>query len=145
MFGGDAVMLKVTAISSIDYLTDSTAPKGQALAYYTDSDAEPPEQIWWPGNWLLPDGAVADVLAVKRMAQGRHPKTGKQLVDGNGSGKNKSKRVGYDLTFSAPVILPYSRYQLCLMSADGGHSMMAPVRIESLPCACNAHRILSTH
>ena len=29
-------MLKVTALSSIDYLTDSTEPKGQALAYYTD-------------------------------------------------------------------------------------------------------------
>ena len=95
-------MLKVTALSSIDYLTDSTAPNGQALAYYTDSDAEPAGQIWCPGNWLLPDGATADVIAVKRMAQGRHPKAGKQLVEGNGSGQTKSKRVGYDLTFSAP-------------------------------------------
>ena len=66
-------MLKVTALSSIDYLTDSTEPKGQALAYYTDSDAEPPGQIWCPGSWLLPDGATADVTAVKRMVQGRDP------------------------------------------------------------------------
>ncbi|GAN81456.1 MobF family relaxase [Acidocella aminolytica] len=91
-------MLKVTPLSSIEYLTDSTQKAGQTLAYYTDSNEEPPGQIWCPGSWILEDGSTAEAIAVKRMAQGRHPVTGRRIVTGRGD----KHRAGCDLTFSAP-------------------------------------------
>jgi hypothetical protein len=90
-------MLKVTPISDIAYLTESAADAPTASAYYTDTKSEPPGQ-WWPGDWIVKHGSRAAALMVTRLAQGRHPKSGRQIVSGQG----KKKRAANDLTFSAP-------------------------------------------
>jgi conjugative relaxase-like TrwC/TraI family protein len=91
-------MLKVTPISDIAYLTESAADTPTAAAYYTDATSEPPAVWWCPGSWTAKDGGRAAALAVTRLSQGRHPKSGRQIV----SGKGDKKRAAIDLTFSAP-------------------------------------------
>lgn len=93
-----SLMLKVTAISDIAYLTESTADAATAMSYYTDSKSEPPGVWWCPGNWIVKDGDIAYGISVTRLSQGRHPDTGRKIVNGKGG----QKRAGYDLTFSAP-------------------------------------------
>src|SRR3984957_21033094 len=91
-------MLKVTPISDIFYLTESAADAPTGIAYYTDSKSEPPAVWWCPGDWIAKDGGRAAALAVTRLSQGRHPKSGRQIVAGRGD----KKRAATDLTFSAP-------------------------------------------
>src|SRR5271168_4059531 len=91
-------MLKVTPISDIAYLTESAADASTAVAYYTDTKSEPPGQWWCPGDWIVKHGSRAAALMVTRLAQGRHPKSGRQIVSGQGN----KKRAAIDLTFSAP-------------------------------------------
>ncbi len=91
-------MLKVTPISDIAYLTESAADAPTGVAYYTDAKSEAPGRWWCPGNWIAKDGAPAKALSVTRLAQGRHPATGRQIVTGQGD----KKRAATDLTFSAP-------------------------------------------
>ena len=91
-------MLKVTPISDIAYLTESAADASTVVAYYTDAKSEPSGQWWCPGSWIAADGGLASALAVTRLSQGRHPATGRKIVDGKGA----QKRAAYDLTFSAP-------------------------------------------
>ena len=91
-------MLKVTPITDIAYLVESANDAPTAVAYYTDAKSEPPAVWWCPGNWIAKDGARASALAVTRLSQGRHPKTGRQIVAGQGN----KKRAAIDLTFSAP-------------------------------------------
>lgn len=91
-------MLKVTPICDINYLTESAADAPTGVAYYTDSKSEPPGRWWCPGNWIVKDADIASAISVTRLSQGRHPKTGRQIVAGQG----KKKRAAIDLTFSCP-------------------------------------------
>lgn len=91
-------MLKVTPIANVDYLTESASDAPTAAAYYTDTKLEAPGVWWCPGNWIVQDGSRAQALSVTRLAQGRHPTTGRQIVSGRGN----KRRAAIDLTFSAP-------------------------------------------
>lgn len=91
-------MLKVTPIADISYLTESVADAPTAVAYYTDAKSEPPSRWWCPGDWITKDGDRASALSVRRLLQGRHPKSGRKIV----AGKGNRKRAATDLTFSAP-------------------------------------------
>ncbi len=91
-------MLKVTQIADIDYLTESASDAPTVVAYYTDTKLEAPGVWWCPGNWIVQDGNRATALSVTRLAQGRHPMTGRQIVSGRGN----KRRAAIDLTFSAP-------------------------------------------
>jgi len=91
-------MLKVTPISNIAYLTESAADAATSVAYYTDARSEPPGVWWCPGSWIAEDKAIASAIEVTRLAQGRHPETGQQIVTGQGD----KKRAAIDLTLSAP-------------------------------------------
>ncbi|OYV99837.1 MAG: hypothetical protein B7Z58_17590 [Acidiphilium sp. 37-64-53] len=91
-------MMKCHPISSIEYLTQSQKSIGPVTAYYTDSSMEPAGRWWCPNNWIRADGDIADSKSVARLAQGRHPVTGKAMV----TGKGEQKRAGFDLTFSSP-------------------------------------------
>lgn len=91
-------MLKVTPISDIFYLSESAADAPTSVAYYTDAKSEPPAKWWCPASWIVNDGETAGALDVTRVSQGRHPKTGRQIV----AAKGDKRRAASDLTFSAP-------------------------------------------
>ena len=91
-------MMKVTPISDIAYLVESANDAPTSVVYYTDAKSEPPAVWWCPDSWIAKDGGRAAALAVTRLSQGRHPKSGRQIV----AGKGNKKRAAIDLTFSAP-------------------------------------------
>jgi hypothetical protein len=63
-----------------------------AVAYYTDAKSEPPAVWWCPGSWIAKDGGQALALSVTRLSQGRHPKSGRQIVAGIGDKKRAAIR-----------------------------------------------------
>lgn len=117
-------MLKVTPISDIAYLTESAADAPTAVSYYTDSNSEPPGVWWCPGDWIAKGGDIASAISVTRLSQGRHPKTGRQIVAGQG----KKKRAAVDLTFSAPK----DWTALWVVSDQQGRAMMDAMLMESV-------------
>src|SRR5271165_3007173 len=117
-------MLKVTPISDIAYLVESANEAPTAVAYYTDAKSEPPAVWWCPGSWIAKDGGRAAALAVNRLSQGRHPKSGRQIV----AGKGDKKRAAIDLTFSCPK----SWTALWVVSDQQGRALMDEILMASV-------------
>lgn len=117
-------MLKVTPISDIYYLTESTDDAPTCIASRTDAKLEPSAVWWCPGDWIVTDGGRAMALMVTRLAQGRHPRSGRQIV----AGKGDKKRAANDLTFSSPK--PWTA--LWVVSDPQGRAMLDEMLMASV-------------